>query len=587
MHLRKFIWGGLLWLGMACVCQAQGPNGEQVLPADKAPVGTPLKRPDSFPRYQLSNLRKGGGQIRPAEFSVDYVRDNDGGAPSSVILVANGANGRKEYSSWGPFSPFSDKSGTVSAEASFSPFAKNLGDQFEIWLESQFSYENKSFRFKVSNSVVVGNVGQLTLARDWTPDEQQTIAKWQKSITPPPAPPAGSIVVAPDMKLVAGMPIQAGWMAAWEPAEVIDVRKDGMVLVKYKPETSPNMILRTRNWLSVENTTLQAASSDPAKFKPSVTVLPGGMLPLSDGIMPVTKDTKLVKGAPLKMEWAGKWAPVTVVKTLVDGRVRIHWDEWKGHPDEDKQRDVLAVEKETLTALNAPGAAEKFADRIPDSTGSFDNAAPEQPRNLQKYPISIAIPKTAVKVTEAMALQEGTKLGCSWGNNWHDVTVLDVYEDGNVRIHWDKFGDAWDGDISRECLIIDKRALAKLPKSTKAPEKATTTKTATGKSATGKTATAKTGTKTAGKKGDTDESDTDSKTPASDGELQLVLKGYGKNKFAVIKVVMEITGLDLKDAKELVENTPIPLKQGLDKADGEKLLKKITAAGGTGEVKAP
>ena len=64
-----------------------------------------------------------------------------------------------------------------------------------------------------------------------------------------------------------------------------------------------------------------------------------------------------------------------------------------------------------------------------------------------------------------------------------------------------------------------------------------------------------------------------------------MLNGFGKNKFAVIKIVMEITGLDIKDAKELVENTPIPLKQGLEKADAEKLRKKITDAGGTAEVK--
>lgn len=66
-----------------------------------------------------------------------------------------------------------------------------------------------------------------------------------------------------------------------------------------------------------------------------------------------------------------------------------------------------------------------------------------------------------------------------------------------------------------------------------------------------------------------------------------MLNGYGKNKFAVIKVVMEITGLDIKDAKELVENTPIPLKQGIEKVDAEKLRKKVTDVGGTAEVKEP
>jgi ribosomal protein L7/L12 len=561
MHIRGLVLSGLIWMAAASLSEAQAPNGEQILPADKGIVGTPLRRPDNFPQYQLSNLRKGGGQLRPAEFSLEYARTNEGTGHHSVVLVANGANGRKEYSSWGGiFSPFRDKTGTVTAESSFSPFAKNLGDQFEIWLEAHLAFENKSYRFKVSNSVVVGNVGQLTFARNWTADEQQGIARWQKSITPPPPPPAGSIAIAADTKIVAGMPIQAGWMAAWEPAEVIDIRKDGNVLVKYKPEISGTLVVRPRNWLSVSSAVLQTASADPLKFQPTVKVLPNGTLPLADGLAPLAKDTKLVKGAPLQMEFANKWAPVTVVKVLVDGRVRIHWDEWKGHPDEDKPRDVLAISKETLTALNDPGAAEKFAERVAESTGTFEGAQPDRPRQLKQYPIRLPIPKTAVKVTEETALQEGTKLGCSWGSNWYDVTVLDVYDDGTVRIHWDKFGDAWDGDISRDCLVIDKRVLSKLPKKAKTPAK-------------------------------DDAGDGAGDTPkgkgAAEGEFQVVLTGPGKNKFAVIKVVMEITGLEIKDAKELIENTPIPLKQGLGKPDAEKLLKKITAAGGTGEVKEP
>jgi large subunit ribosomal protein L7/L12 len=575
MHVKALVLGAMIWLsavGLSDAQTANGQNAEQILPADKAPVGTPLRRPDSFPHYQLSNLRKGGGQLRPAEFSLDYVRDVDGAGFYSVILVANGANGRKEYSSWGPFAPFRDKSGTVSAEASFSPFAKNLGDQFEIWLEAQLGFENKSYRFKVSNSVVVGNVGQLSLARNWTAEEQQGIERWQKSVTPPPAPPAGHVAIAQDTKLVPGMPILAGWMAGWEPAEVIDVRKDSMVLVKYKPETSSTMIIRPRNWLSVDSNLLQTAKASPAKFQPSVKVLPSGMLPIDDGLVPLGKDVKLVKGAPLRMEFANKWAPVTVVKVLVDGRVRIHWDEWKGHADEDKPRDVLVIETETLTALNDPGAAEKFAARATETAGSFEGSTPDQPRQLQQYPINIPIPKTAVKVTAETALLEGTKLGCSWGSNWHDVTVIDVHDDGTVRIHWDKFGDAWDGDISRDSLIIDKKVLAKLPKpKAKAPAKSAVKGPAKGASK------------------DASKEDVATSTPkaAEEGEFQVVLNGFGKNKFAVIKVVMEITGLDLKDAKELVENTPISLKQGIAKPDADKLLKKITAAGGTGEVKEP
>ena len=558
MHERAVVFTGLLWLGAASLCEAQGP-AEQVLPADKGAVGTPLRRPDNFPHFQLSNLHKGGGQLRPAEFTVSYNRDVEGAVGSSVILVANGANGRKEYSSWGgPFSPFADKTGTVSAEASFSPFAKQLGDQFEIWLESPMTFEGKTYRVKISNSVVVGSVGQLTLARNWNAEETQVIARWQKSIVPPPAPPAGHMVAVADTKLLPGMPVMAGWLGNWEPAEVINVRQDGFVLVKYKAELSQTLILRTRNWLSVSSTVLQTAATNPGKFQPSVKILPGGTLPVNDGLVPLAKDVKLVKGTPLQAEWAGKWSPVTVIKVLGDNRVKIRWDDWKGWPAEDKPREIFAISDETLKALKDPAEADKFAERVTESTTTFGGPAGAA-RKLQDYPIRIAIPKSAVKVTAETKLQEGTKLGCSWGQMWYDVTVLELNDDDTVRIHWEKFGDAWDGDISRDSLIIDKKVLAKLP------EKAVTP----------------------AKKSSKEEKPAVTPKTAGDGEVDLILTSPGKNKFAVIKVVMEITGLEIKDAKELVENTPIQLKGGLSKADADKLLKKITTAGGTGEVKAP
>ncbi len=55
-------------------------------------------------------------------------------------------------------------------------------------------------------------------------------------------------------------------------------------------------------------------------------------------------------------------------------------------------------------------------------------------------------------------------------------------------------------------------------------------------------------------------------------------------KISVIKVVREATGLGLKEAKDLVEGAPKPVKQGLSKADAEKLAKAITEAGGVAEL---
>jgi large subunit ribosomal protein L7/L12 len=68
-------------------------------------------------------------------------------------------------------------------------------------------------------------------------------------------------------------------------------------------------------------------------------------------------------------------------------------------------------------------------------------------------------------------------------------------------------------------------------------------------------------------------------------EFNVVLTGAGSNKVGVIKAVREATGLGLKEAKDLVESAPAPIKEGLPKADAEALKKKIEDAGGTAELK--
>ena len=68
-------------------------------------------------------------------------------------------------------------------------------------------------------------------------------------------------------------------------------------------------------------------------------------------------------------------------------------------------------------------------------------------------------------------------------------------------------------------------------------------------------------------------------------EFDVILTGFGDNKIGVIKVVRSATSLNLKEAKELVEGVPKPLKTGLSKEDAEKLKKEVEAAGGTAELK--
>jgi large subunit ribosomal protein L7/L12 len=72
---------------------------------------------------------------------------------------------------------------------------------------------------------------------------------------------------------------------------------------------------------------------------------------------------------------------------------------------------------------------------------------------------------------------------------------------------------------------------------------------------------------------------------AEKDEFTVMLTGSGDKKIQVIKVVREITGLGLKEAKDLVDGAPKPVKEGVAKAEAEELKKKIEEAGGTVELK--
>ena len=68
-------------------------------------------------------------------------------------------------------------------------------------------------------------------------------------------------------------------------------------------------------------------------------------------------------------------------------------------------------------------------------------------------------------------------------------------------------------------------------------------------------------------------------------EFTVNLTAAGANKVNVIKIVRAVTGLGLKEAKDLVDGAPKAVKEGISKADAEGILKQITEAGGTAEIK--
>jgi large subunit ribosomal protein L7/L12 len=68
-------------------------------------------------------------------------------------------------------------------------------------------------------------------------------------------------------------------------------------------------------------------------------------------------------------------------------------------------------------------------------------------------------------------------------------------------------------------------------------------------------------------------------------EFDVILTGFGEKKINVIKTVRELTGLGLREAKDLVEGVPKPLKEGVQKEEADTVKSKIEDAGGTVEIK--
>jgi large subunit ribosomal protein L7/L12 len=72
---------------------------------------------------------------------------------------------------------------------------------------------------------------------------------------------------------------------------------------------------------------------------------------------------------------------------------------------------------------------------------------------------------------------------------------------------------------------------------------------------------------------------------AEQTEFSVILKSAGDQKVNVIKVVRAITGLGLKEAKDLVDGAPKPVKEGVAKAEADDIAKQLTEAGATAEIK--
>lgn len=80
-------------------------------------------------------------------------------------------------------------------------------------------------------------------------------------------------------------------------------------------------------------------------------------------------------------------------------------------------------------------------------------------------------------------------------------------------------------------------------------------------------------------------SDAAAAAPVVQTEFDVIMSSFGEKKLDVVKVVKNLTGLSLMDAKKLVEGVPAKIKEGVSKEDAEKVKKELTEAGATVELK--
>lgn len=360
-------------------------------------------------------------------------------------------------------------------------------------------------------------------------------------------PPEGHQIATKETPLLPGMPVRI-FHGGWQEAEFVAKRGDILAVVSHKFFTDRDPIIRQVPWnlIAVSDATLQQGREKPDSFHSSYRLLKDGSLPLEKDSVPVTAEMTLTLGTQLKLERAGRWVPSMVASPPENGRVTVIFLEGP------RIRQTLsitefAIDKSTLELLGKPGAAETLAKALE----SIEAQQPTIPRiPARAYAISQPMPSGTEKLSADVSVPKDTKLQIQWGARWHSATVLEESKTGDVKIRWDDF-KGWDEPVTRDSLIIDQKLQAKLARATGNP---------------------------------LPKAKTPDPTPPAGEDLELVLESFGTGKIAVTKVVMEITGFNLKDAKETVESAPIVLKDGLSKAEAERLQQQIESAGGKAKV---
>lgn len=565
-------------------------SGEKVLPVDEGPLLNPIRRFESHPWFEVSNLRP-GRTLRDA-LELDFAYEGVMSGSIHIVVLTNGKRLRF------PVSPqaLTKRQGTIACSYDGLDDKSPLGADLEVYVEltdaapvTGHSYSPSRYRssqpptkpddalyFKVSKSAVRGKIEALTYARELRENEQRIYDVRLKKYGPPPPPPEGSVLIPVESTLVPGVPILAALEGDWLKAEVLTVQGTGVSVayLVHWPQFghTGNRMMTSRTHLAIQKEVLAKLEKDPKSFSPSAEIPYGALQPPPPDYVILPAKLKMLPGTPVS--WGGSWNYLVVRDgteqiTVLNDRHSIQ--------EENLPRRQLIIHKDVLKQLTEPDAEKKFAAKLKElqtvvKANRPTLSPPFPPANFptKTYPIDIEIPEDYVRVTKDTPLEVEARCMASWGRRWNLVTVKRLRENGDPEVQWDGWSSI--DALSRDSLVIAKSTLEELT-----AKAAKSGKTTSGKSSKSETKSAE---KTPPKK------TADKKASGSADKFKLILESAGKKKISVVKVIMEITDLDLASAKEVADDLPIDLKSNLSKEDAERWKKKLEGAGGKAKLEA-
>ena len=549
-------------------------DGEKVLTVKESPLLNPIFRQPNQVWFELQNVRP-GKNLRDA-LEIDFAVEGEITGPIHVVVNTNGKSFRF------PIEAHSLKGhqGVLKCSYDLLNDKSPMGADLEAYVElsdveptptkaSKFGAaktDGEALYFKVSKSVTRGDVGTITYSRQMRDSEQRIFQQRLKKYGPPPPPPTGTVLLPEDVQLIPGTPISACFEGDWRKAEALAAYPSGGWVVHWPQLGHKANKALTSTHIAIDQNTIAALNAPDAstKIKPTVVLPKGSLQPPPDGFAVLPPTLEVIPGTPVKVFMGGGYWDYTVVQNGTATVPLVYNSNTFARRTEDIERSQIIIEKAIGRRLGEPKLKAEFAERLktlmtatsaqtlPSSIGPSRIAA------ARSYPTAQPLPAGHGRASASTKLKVGDQGFVFWGNSWYKVIVASLPESGDVEIEWVNYRTK--EVITRDSLAVTESMLgtqvaakdaAQTPSDSNSTTKATNTET---------------------------------KTDDKSGLFSLTLESPGDRKIPIAKLVMKITKMNLAQANEVVENTPIELRNDLTETDALRWKKMLEVAGAKASV---